>query len=98
MPSKYVIEKAADVAAGYVEKKENVVNLLKQQEGVGLQPGHAARALRGSQPQRAAGARASLFSNGYKNDWFGRTHRRSSLPAPIFDEGKPSASWSSATS
>lgn len=32
--SKYVIEKAADVAAGYVEKKENVVNLLKQQEGV----------------------------------------------------------------
>lgn len=32
--SKYVIEKAADVAAGYVEKKENVVNLLRQQEGV----------------------------------------------------------------
>ena len=32
--SKYVMEKAADVAAGYVEKKENVVNLLKQQEGV----------------------------------------------------------------
>ena len=32
--SKYVIDKAADVAAGFVEKKENVVNLLKQQEGV----------------------------------------------------------------
>jgi len=32
--SKYVMEKAADVAAGYVEKKENVVNLLQQQEGV----------------------------------------------------------------
>ena len=32
--SKYVIEKAADVAGGYVEKKENVVNLLQQQEGV----------------------------------------------------------------
>ena len=30
--SKYVIDKAADVAAGYVEKKENVVNLLKQQK------------------------------------------------------------------
>ena len=29
-----MIDKAADVAAGYVEKKENVVNLLKQQEGV----------------------------------------------------------------
>ena len=32
--SKYVIDKAADVAGGYVDKKENVVNLLKQQEGV----------------------------------------------------------------
>jgi pilus assembly protein CpaC len=32
--SQYVIEKAADVAAGYVEKKDNVVNLLRQQEGV----------------------------------------------------------------
>ena len=32
--SKYVTDKAADVAAGYVEKKENVVNLLQQVEGV----------------------------------------------------------------
>ena len=32
--SKYVIEKAAEVAGGYVDKKENVVNLLQQQEGV----------------------------------------------------------------
>lgn len=32
--SKYVIDKAAEVAGGYVEKKEFVVNLLKQQEGV----------------------------------------------------------------
>ena len=32
--SKYVIDKAADVAAGFVDKKENVVNLLKQAEGV----------------------------------------------------------------
>jgi pilus assembly protein CpaC len=31
--SKYVIDKAAEVAAGYVEKKEYVVNLLKQVEG-----------------------------------------------------------------
>jgi pilus assembly protein CpaC len=30
----YVVDKAATVAGGYVEKKENVVNLLKQQEGV----------------------------------------------------------------
>jgi pilus assembly protein CpaC len=32
--SQYVVEKAANVAAGYVDKAENVVNLLKQQEGV----------------------------------------------------------------
>lgn len=32
--SKYVIDKAADVTGGYVDKKENVVNLLKQIEGV----------------------------------------------------------------
>ena len=32
--SKYVIDKAADVTGGYVDKKENVVNLLKQVEGV----------------------------------------------------------------
>jgi pilus assembly protein CpaC len=32
--TKYVVDKAADVAAGYVEKKDNVVNLLKQAEGV----------------------------------------------------------------
>ena len=32
--SKYVVDKAAEVAAGYVEKKEDVVNLLRQQEGV----------------------------------------------------------------
>src|SRR4030095_15392361 len=32
--SKYVVDKAAEVAAGYVEKKEDVVNLLRQQEGI----------------------------------------------------------------
>jgi Flp pilus assembly secretin CpaC len=32
--SKYVHDKAAEVASGYVEKPEYVVNLLKQQEGV----------------------------------------------------------------
>ena len=32
--SQYVVEKAAAVAAGYVENAESVVNLLRQQEGV----------------------------------------------------------------
>jgi pilus assembly protein CpaC len=32
--SKYIVEKATDVAAGYVDKKDDVVNLLRMQEGV----------------------------------------------------------------
>jgi len=32
--SKYVVDKATSLATGYVEKAENVVNLLRQQEGV----------------------------------------------------------------
>ncbi len=32
--SQYVVDKVASVAAGYVDKAENVVNLLKQQEGI----------------------------------------------------------------
>jgi pilus assembly protein CpaC len=32
--SKYVVEKATSLASGYVEKSTNVVNLLRQQEGI----------------------------------------------------------------
>ena len=32
--TKYVVDKAAAVTAGYVESEENIVNLLRQQEGV----------------------------------------------------------------
>jgi pilus assembly protein CpaC len=32
--SKYVVDKATSLATGYVDKAENVVNLLRQQEGV----------------------------------------------------------------
>lgn len=32
--SKYVVDKATSLASGYVEKNDNVVNLLRQQEGV----------------------------------------------------------------
>jgi pilus assembly protein CpaC len=32
--SKYVVDKATSLAVGYVEKADNVVNLLRQQEGV----------------------------------------------------------------
>jgi hypothetical protein len=58
--SKYVIEKAADVAAGYVAKKEDVVNMLKQQEGV-AESGDAARGFRKSaaRPCRSSACRCS---------------------------------------
>ena len=71
--SKYVIEKAADVAAGYVEKKENVVNLLKQQEGVASN--QVMLRVRFAEVSRSALTElgASFVANGFKNDWFGRT-------------------------
>jgi pilus assembly protein CpaC len=82
--SKYVIEKAADVAAGYVEKKENVVNMLKQQEGVASN--QVMLRVRFAEVSRSAMQElgASFFANGYKQDWFGRT-APPGVPAPDFD-------------
>src|SRR4029453_16678653 len=84
--SKYVIEKAADVAAGYVDKKENVVNLLKQQEGVASNRGmlrvRFAEVSRNAL-QELGGA---IFSDGY-NDQFGRITTQQ-FPAPFFDGQK----------
>jgi pilus assembly protein CpaC len=71
--SKYVVEKAADVAAGYVEKKENVVNMLKQQEGVASN--QVMLRVRFAEVSRSAMQElgATFFANGYKNEWIGRT-------------------------
>ncbi len=82
--SKYVIEKAADVAAGYVEKKENVVNMLKQQEGVASN--QVMLRVRFAEVSRSAMQElgASFFTNGYKQDWFGRT-APPGVPSPDFD-------------
>jgi pilus assembly protein CpaC len=82
--SKYVIEKAADVAAGYVEKKENVVNMLKQQEGVASN--QVMLRVRFAEVSRSAMQElgASFFANGYKQDWFGRT-APPGVPSPDFD-------------
>ncbi|MGH9374485.1 MAG: pilus assembly protein N-terminal domain-containing protein, partial [Vicinamibacterales bacterium] len=70
----YVIDKAASVAAGYVEKKENVVNLLKQQEGVASN--QVMLRVRFAEVSRSAVMElgASLFTGptGYK-DWIART-------------------------
>jgi pilus assembly protein CpaC len=85
--SKYVIEKAADVAAGYVEKKENVVNMLKQQEGVASN--QVMLRVRFAEVSRSAMQElgATVFAHGYKSEWIGRT-APPGVPAPEFDDGK----------
>ena len=85
--SKYVMDKAADVAAGYVEKKENVVNLLKQAEGVASN--QVMLKVRFAEVSRNALQElgASLFSDG-NNNQFGRT-TTGQFSAPFFDQGQP---------
>ena len=72
--SRYVVEKAASVAAGYVDKVENVVNLLKQQEGVASN--QVMLRVRFAEVSRNAMTElgASLFTGptGYK-DWIAST-------------------------
>jgi pilus assembly protein CpaC len=83
--SKYVIEKAADVAGGYVEKKENVVNLLKQQEGVASN--QVMLRVRFAEVSRSALQElgASFVASGYKTDWYGRTTTQQ-FPSPEWDQ------------
>jgi pilus assembly protein CpaC len=86
--SKYVIDKAADVASGYVEKKENVVNLLKQQEGVASN--QVMLRVRFAEVSRSALQElgASFIANGVNSQWFGRTTTQQ-FAAPNFDDSKP---------
>jgi pilus assembly protein CpaC len=85
--SQYVVEKAASVAAGYVEKADNVVNLLKQQEGVASN--QVMLRVRFAEVSRSAVQElgASFFANGFKKDWLGRT-APSGVPSPDFDAEK----------
>ncbi len=85
--SKYVIDKAADVAAGYVEKKENVVNLLQQREGVASN--QVMLRVRFAEVSRNALQElgGSLFSDG-NNNQFGRITTQQ-FPAPFFDQAQP---------
>jgi pilus assembly protein CpaC len=86
--SKYVIDKAADVASGYVDKKENVINLLKQQEGIASN--QVMLRVRFAEVSRSAMQElgASLIMNQFKSDWYGRTTTQQ-FPAPDFDSSKP---------
>lgn len=83
--SKYVIEKAVDVAAGYVDKKEDVVNLLRQQEGIATN--QVLLRVRFAEISRSAITElgASFFTGGagYKN-YVARTTTQQ-FSAPSFD-------------
>ena len=94
--SKYVIEKAADVAAGYVEKKENVVNLLKQQEGVASN--QVMLRVRFAEVSRSALQElgASFFANGHAQRLV-RPHHDAAVPGARTSAIR-TASWCSATS
>ena len=86
--SKYVIDKAAEVAAGYVEKKEDVVNLLRQQEGIASN--QVMLRVRFAEVSRSAMQElgVNFFATGVDNGrWFGRTTTGQSA-APTFDDGK----------
>ena len=84
--SKYVIDKAADIAAGYVDKKENVVNLLKQQEGVASN--QVMLRVRFAEVSRNAmqelGVNLFTGATGYKN-WIARTTTQQ-FSAPDFTD------------
>jgi pilus assembly protein CpaC len=82
--SKYIVERAADVAVGYVEKKENVVNLLKQQEGVASN--QVMLRVRFAEISRSALQELgiSFFSDG-NNNRYGRVTTQQ-FAAPFFDQ------------
>jgi len=86
--TKYVVDKAADVATGYVEKKENVVNLLKQQEGV--TSNQVMLRVRFAEVSRSAMQEigASYILDQFKSDWDARATTQQ-FSAPDFDSDKP---------
>src|SRR3982751_3255113 len=84
--SKYVVEKAGEGAEGFVEKKENVVNLLQQQEGVASN--QVLLRVRFAEVSRSAlqelGASWFTGPTGYKN-WIARSTTQQ-FAGPNFDE------------
>jgi pilus assembly protein CpaC len=83
--SKYVVDKAAALAGGFVEKPENVVNLLRVQEGVASN--QVLLRVRFAEVSRSALQElgASFVAHAYKGEWFGRTATQQ-FPAPEWDE------------
>src|SRR4051812_6687244 len=87
--SKYVVDKAAEVAGGYVEKKENVVNLLKVQEGVASN--QVMLRVRFAEVSRSAMQElgASFILNRFKSDMWDARATTQQFAAPDFDSSKP---------
>ena len=86
--SKYVVDKAADVAAGYVEKKDNVVSLLKQAEG--QTSNQVLLRVRFAEVSRSAMQEigASYILDRFKSDWDARATTQQ-FSAPNFDDSQP---------
>ena len=84
--SKYVVDKASEVAAGYVEKKDDVVNLLRQAEGVASD--QVMLRVRFAEVSRTAMTElgVNLLASGFKDGrWFGRTTTQQ-FAAPQWDQ------------
>src|SRR6478672_9358066 len=84
--SKYVVDKASDVASGYVDKKEDVVNLLRQAEGVASD--QVMLRVRFAEVSRTAMTElgVNLLASGFKDGrWFGRTTTQQ-FAAPQWDQ------------
>src|SRR5205085_4353608 len=86
--TKYVADRAASLAVGYVEKQDNVVNLLRQQDGVATN--QVMLQVRFAEVSRSAMQElgSSFFTgpNGH-GDWIGRTSTEQ-FAAPAFDQSK----------
>ena len=83
--SKYIVEKAAAVAVGHVENAENVVNLLRQQEGVATE--QILLQVRFAEVSRTALQElgASFFTNILGHDDFVGRLTTQQFAAPDFD-------------
>ena len=86
--TKYVADRAAALAVGYVDKADNVVNLLRQQDGVATN--QVLLQVRFAEVSRSAMQElgASFFTGpSGKGDWIGRTTTEQ-FGAPDFDAAK----------
>jgi pilus assembly protein CpaC len=86
--TKYIVDRASSLAVGYVEKADNVVNLIRQQEGVATN--QVMLRVRFAEVSRSAMQElgGSFFTGADgKGDWIGRSSTQQ-FAAPEFDQDK----------